>query len=137
MNACKAAPSFEAGDKYGQMLLFLEEDEGYWLDNDTWDVRDSVFARYWLTVSNRHATKQIHFSTFKEGRLKNEARFYLAYSLKNRLLSPVSVFNSCKAPLDYLASFMNSHGKGTSFNGVEIGDIQLVRFLAYSGLSGQ
>lgn len=134
MNACKAAPSFEAGDKYGQMLLFLEEDEGYWLDNDTWDVRDSVFATYGLTSSNRNPTKQIHFSTFKEERLKNEAKFYLAYSLKNRLLLPISVFNSFKAPLDYLASFMNSHGKGTSFNGMEIGDMQLVRFLKNRGI---
>jgi len=70
VNACKAAPSFEGGDKYGQILLFLEEDEGYWLDNDIWDVRDSVFATYGLTISTRNVTKQIHFSTFKEERLK-------------------------------------------------------------------
>ncbi|MCR4442205.1 MAG: hypothetical protein QHH10_08675 [Peptococcaceae bacterium] len=137
MNSCKVAPSFEAGDKYAQILLYLEEDEGYWLDNDTWDVRDSVFATYGLTISIRNATKQIHFSTFKEGRLKNEAKFYLAYSLKNRLLSPLSVFNMFKAPLDYLASFMNAHGKGISFNGVEIGDMQLVRFLKNMGICSE
>src|SRR5690606_18921661 len=104
------------------------------LDNDTWDVRDSVFATYGLTISNHNDSKQIHFSTFKEERLKNEAKFYLVYSMKNRLLSPVSVFNSCKAPLDYLASFMNVHGKRTSFNGMEIGDMQLVRFLKNRGI---
>ncbi len=71
MNACKVAPSFEAGDKYGQMLLLLKEDESYWLNNDTWDVRDSVFATYGLTISERYSTKQIHFSTFKEELLKN------------------------------------------------------------------
>lgn len=134
MNVFKAAPSFEAGDKYGQMLLFLEEDDGYWLENDTWDVRDSVFATYGLTIGNRHATKQIHFSTFKNERLKNEAKFYLVYSLKSRLLSPFNVFNSLKAPLDYIASFMNTHGKGKSFNRIEIGDVQLVQFLRNKGI---
>lgn len=134
MNVCTATPSFEAGDKYRQMLLFLGEDEGYWLDNDTWDVRDSVFATYGLTINKRHSAKQIHFSTFKEERLKNEAKFYLAYSLKNRLLSPDYVFNNFKVPLDYLANFMNIHGKGTSFNGMEIGDMQLVRFLKNRGI---
>ena len=134
MNAFKAAPSFEAGDKYGQMLLFLEEDKGYWLENDTWDVRDSVFATYGLTIGNRHATKQIHFSTFKDERLKNEAKFYLVYSMKSHLLLPFYVFNNIKAPLDYLASFMNANGKGTSFNRIEIGDTQLVRFLRSMGI---
>ena len=76
MNAFEAVPLLEVGDKYGQMLLFLEEDDGYWLGNDTWDVRDSVFATYGLTIGNRHATKQIHFSTFKDERLKNEAKFF-------------------------------------------------------------
>ena len=134
MNAYKAAPSFEAGDKYAQIWLFLKEDEGYWLDNDTWDVRDSVFAAYGLISSNRNPTKQIHFSTFKEERLKNEVKFYLAYSLKNRLLSTVSVFNSLKASVEYLASFMNSHGKGTSFSVMEIVDAQLVQFLKNRGI---
>lgn len=129
MNACKATPAFETGDKYGQILLFLEEDEGYWLGNDTWDVRDSVFATYGLNRINRNPTKQIHFSTFKEERLKNEAKYFLAYSLKTRVFSLISVFNGFKAPLEYLASFMNTHGKVKSFNGVEISDMQLVRFL--------
>lgn len=134
VNACKAAPSFEGGDKYRQILLFLEEDEGYWLENDTWDVRDSVFSTYGITGSNRNPTKQIHFSTFKDKRLKNEAKFYLAYSLKNRLLSHFTVFNGYKAPLHYLASFMNVHGKGISFSGMEISDIQLARFLKSRGI---
>lgn len=134
MNAFKVAPSFEAGDKYGQMLLFLEEDESYWVKNDTWDVRDSVFATYSLTGSNRNPTKQIHFSTFKEERLKNEAKFYLAYSLKNRLLLPISVFNSFKAPLEYLASFMSTYGQAKSFYGVVVSDTQLVQFLKDMGV---
>lgn len=134
VNTCKAARSYEAEDKYGQILAFLGEDGGYWLDNDTWDVRDSMFAAYGFTGSNRTPTKQIHFSTFKEGRLKNEAKFYLAYSLKNQLLSPTSVFNSSKAPLEYLASYMNSHGKVTSFNEVAISDTQLSRFLERGGI---
>lgn len=134
MNACKVAPSFEVGDKYRQMLLFLKEDEGYWLDNDTWDVQDSVFATYGLTISERYSSKHIHFSTFKEELLKNEAKFYLVYSMKKQLLSPLTVFKNFKAPLDYLGSFMNAHGKGTSFNGIEIGDVQLVQFLKNSRL---
>lgn len=129
MNACKVTPSFKTGNKYGQMLLFLEEDAGYWLENDTWDVRDSVFTTYGLTISNRHATKQIHFSTFKEEQLKNEVKFYLVYSMKNRLLSSISVFNNFKAPLFHFSSFMNAHGKRTSFNEMEISDLQLVWFL--------
>ncbi len=134
MNACKAAPSFKTGDKYGQILLFLEDDEGYWLDNDTWDVRDSVFATYGFTGINRNPTKQIHFSPFKEERLKNEAKFYLAYSLKNRLLLPISVFNGCKAPLEHLASFMNTYGQEKSFYGVVVSDTQLVQFLKDIGV---
>lgn len=134
MNACKAAPSYKGGDKYGQILLFLDEDEGYWLENDTWDVRDSVFSTCGITSSNRNPTKQINFSTFKDKRFKNESKFYLAYSLKNRHLSPFTVFNCYKAPLHYLASFMNVHGKEMSISGMEISDIQLARFLKNSGV---
>jgi integrase len=134
VNACTAALSLEGGDKYGQILLFLKEDEGYWLENDTWDVRDSVFATYGFSNINGNPTKQIHFSTFKEEQLKNEAKYYLAYSLKNRLLLPISVFNSFKAPLEYFASFVNTNGYLKSLSGLEISDMQLVGFLKSKGI---
>ena len=137
MNAYKTAPSFEAGDKYGRMLFFLSEDEGYWIKNDTWDVRDNVFAAYGLSIRIYNATKKIHFTGFKEDQLKNEAKFYLAYSLKNQLLSALRVFNMFKAPLDYLASYMNVNGQRESFNNVEIGDVQLVRFLKSMGIRSE
>jgi integrase len=134
MNVCKATLSFETVDKYKQMLLFLKENEGYWFYNDTWDVRDSVFTTYGLNDSNRNPTKQIDFSTFKEERLKNEAKFYLVYLLKNQLLQPISVFNSFKASLKYIASFMNTYGQEKSFYGVVVSDTQLVQFLKDMGV---
>ena len=54
--------------------------------------------------------------------------------MKSNLLSPFYVFNNIKAPLDSLASFMNVHGKGKSFNGLEISDVQLVGFLRSRGI---
>ena len=66
--------------KYDEIVEFLSQDNGYWLENDKWDLTEEFFMR-----KKQRGYRYLDFSTFKNNYIKNEVKYYLIYSYKNKL----------------------------------------------------
>lgn len=133
MNACAFAIKGDSEYRYEQIITYLSQDEGYWLNKDTWDIRDSVFEKICIIPESRYR-KQVCFSTFKNEKLKNEAKFYIAYSLRNRRLSAGTVLNHYRMPLEYLGEFIETRREKESFRRFEFNRSQMELFLRNRGI---
>ncbi len=67
--------------KYDEIVEFLSQDNGYWLKNDKWDLTEEFFMR-----KKQRSYRYLDFSTFENTYIKNEVKYYLIYSYKNKFL---------------------------------------------------
>lgn len=72
--------------KYDEIIEYLKQDNGYWLENDKWDTNKDVFFCKALK-SGTGKVNIIDFKNIKSEILKNELKYYLLYSFKNKHLS--------------------------------------------------
>lgn len=72
--------------KYDEIIEYLKQDNGYWLENDKWDTSKDIFWRGNIRCGNAEYNT-IDFTNIKSKILKNELKYYLLYSFKNKLLS--------------------------------------------------
>lgn len=69
-------------DKYEEIINYLNQNDGYWLDNDKWDLMKDFFTNE--QIRNR---AYIDFSKFSNVLLKNEMKYYILYNFKEQRLS--------------------------------------------------
>ena len=124
------------GSKYVQIIDYLSQDEGYWIDNDVWDVRASGFNNMNVNLNDRIG-KTLDFSGFVDISLKNEVKYYVLVSLKNKDISVTSYFNTFRSALKYLAQYTSRHKKAKSFSGIEIANSQRELFLRNNGIESE
>ncbi|BDB02598.1 hypothetical protein CBOS2020_26720 [Clostridium botulinum] len=68
--------------KYDEIIEYLSQDNGYWLENDRWDLEKQFFVG-----KKSQAVKYIDFSSIKSKMLMNEVKYYFVYSFKNKHMS--------------------------------------------------
>ena len=56
--------------KYDEIIKYLKQDNGYWLQNDKWDLTEDFFIGKKI-----NASRYIDFSSFENIYLKNELKF--------------------------------------------------------------
>ena len=83
--------------KYDEIIEYLKQDDGYWLENDTWDLTKEFFVG---KVSN--GVRNIKFSYIKNDVLKNEVKYFFIYSFKTKLTSISNSVRIC-ALIKYFA----------------------------------
>ncbi len=100
--------------KYEEIVEYLKQDDGYWLNNDVWNIKDEVFDKeeYKTGIYN------IKLDFIKNETLKNEIKFYLVYSLKNKFISLSVILNEYQFAIKYLVEFfkINSMDESTFKN---------------------
>ncbi|MBN1040389.1 MULTISPECIES: tyrosine-type recombinase/integrase [unclassified Clostridium] len=97
--------------KYNEIIEYLKQDNGYWLENDKWDLTKEFFMG---NIVYGHRT--IDFSTFENYHLKNELKYYIIYSFKENLLKDKYIVR-LKTTFKRLAEFLNKNYNGyKSFN---------------------
>ncbi|OOP74924.1 tyrosine-type recombinase/integrase [Clostridium beijerinckii] len=100
--------------KYEEIIEYLKQDDGYWLNNDVWNIKDEVFDKeeYKTGIYN------IKLDFIKNETLKNEIKFYLVYSLKNKFISLSVILNEYQFAIKYLVEFLkiNSMDESTFKN---------------------
>lgn len=69
-------------DKYEEIIKYLNQNDGYWLDNDKWDLMKDFFTNE--QIRNR---AYVDFSKFSNVLLKNEMKYYILYNFKEQRLS--------------------------------------------------
>lgn len=89
--------------KYAEIIQYLKQDNGYWLENDKWDLTEEFFIGKKI-----YNSRYIDFYKFNNQCLKNELKYYLIYSFKNNLIKnsyAVSLSNTFK----HFSNFLNKY----------------------------
>ena len=89
--------------KYDEVIKYLKQDNGYWLENDKWDLTEESFIGKKI-----YNLRYIDFSSFESEYVKNEVKYYFIYNLKENLLK--STFLAPQIVMfNKLAIFSNNH----------------------------
>lgn len=103
--------------KYDEIIEYLKQDNGYWLENDKWDLTKEFFIGKVI-----RAHRYINFLNISNEVMKNELKFYFIYNFKNNLLK--SSYIAClSSTLKHFSSFLNkNYLKYKSFNDINKND---------------
>ena len=78
----------ETEDKYNQIIEYLKQDDGYWINNDKWNFTEKCF--YWKYIGE---SRYITFSSFKKETIKNEFKYFVLKSFKEKLEAETVILN--------------------------------------------
>ncbi|GAA0101932.1 tyrosine-type recombinase/integrase [Paraclostridium bifermentans] len=116
--------------KYDEIIEYLSQDNGYWLENDIWNIDDNVFEKQ----EYKTGTKNIKFNYIENETLKNETKYYLVYSLKNKYISLSAILNEYQYAMKYLIEYMQTYlSNKISFVDVDIEPIKWKMFMIQKG----
>ena len=89
--------------KYDEIIEYLKQDNGYWLENDKWDLTKDFFIG--KVIRN---VRSINFSNISNELMKNELKFYFVYNFKENLLKD-SYIVCLSTTLKHLGNFLNNY----------------------------
>lgn len=118
--------------KYDEIIKYLKQDDGYWLNNDKWDLTKDFFIGKVI-----YTYRYIDFSLFENQYLKNELKYYIAYSFKENLLKDKYIVK-LKTTFKQLSQHLNkNYKKCQSFNDFDRNSFELKfkNFLLDNGFS--
>lgn len=115
---------------YDEIIEYLSQDNGYWLENDIWNIEDGVFQEIEYKVN----VKNIKLDFIKNTILKNEIKYYLVYSFKNKYISLSAILNEYQYAIKYLIKYIqiNENDK-TSFSNIDIESMSWKMFMLQNG----
>ncbi|ACQ52926.1 integrase [Clostridium botulinum] len=90
-------------NKYDEIIKYLKQDNGYWLDNDKWDITKDFFMKELV-----HNNKYINFERFNNVFLKNELKYYIAFNFKEKKLTNKYIV-SLGETFKHLSNFLNEY----------------------------
>ena len=93
--------------KKQEIIKYLSEDNGYWLKNDHWKLQDKIFNNYKQNINSKQSI--IDFSSIEHNNLKNEIKYYLVFSLKDRHISANTLFANYKYQVKILINFIQRY----------------------------
>lgn len=74
--------------KYDEIIEYLKQDDGYWLENDKWDLTEEFFIG-----KKVYKSRYIDFSSFKNNFIKNEFKYYILFSYKEKFITKENMLN--------------------------------------------
>lgn len=99
--------------KYNEIIEYLSQNNGYWLENDKWDLIDDIFIGKKIR-NNRH----FNFERINNICLKNEIKYYFLYNFKNGLIN-LNTLDRQSESLKNLSCFSNKYIKVNTLNDVD------------------
>jgi len=100
--------------KYNEIIEYLKQDKGYWLENDKWDLTEDIFVGKKI-----YNSRYINFSSFKNKIIKNELKYYVIFSFKEKYLTKKSILDMSYR-LKPMANFFDVYYKNAiSLNSVD------------------
>ncbi len=116
--------------KYDEIIEYLKQDNGYWLGNDKWDIEDEVFGEVEYKVN----VKNIRLDFIRNEILKNEIKYYLVYSLKNKYISLSAILNEYQYAIKYLIQYIElNYSNKISFDDIDIEPMRWKMFMLQNG----
>lgn len=95
-------------NKYDEILDYLKQDNGYWLENDKWDLTKSFFLSEKIYTS-----RYIDFTCFENEYIKNELKYYIIFNFKEKYMKNTHLINIAYN-LKLMANFIESYYKDTN-----------------------
>lgn len=89
--------------KYDEIIEYLKQDNGYWLENDRWDLTKDFFVGKIIKRGNSHF-RYIDFSKVQTYSLKNELKYFFLYNFKEKLIK-LSTLARLRVSLKYFSEF--------------------------------
>lgn len=89
--------------KNEEIIEYLKQDNGYWLENDKWDITEDFFMDKVI-----YGYKNINFSSIKNISIKNEIKYYFLYTFKNKYQTNKVIVRQARV-LKLLSSFLNNN----------------------------
>lgn len=94
--------------KYDEILEYLNQDNTYWLENDIWDFTEEFF------IGNKiYYSRYINFTSFKNDIIKNEVKYYILFSFKEKYLTSISMLDASYR-LNPMGDFFDKYYKNIS-----------------------
>lgn len=90
--------------KYDEIIEYLKQDNGYWLENDKWNF----YNNFKYNLDSARGKKYLDFSLFNNESIKLEVKYYYLYSLKEKLISPPTVIGKAQAVVRKLSDYINN-----------------------------
>ena len=90
--------------KYDEIIEYLKQDNGYWLENDKWDI----YNNFEYDLAEARGKKYLDFSLFDNENIRLEAKYYYLYSLKENLLKPIYIISKAQAVIGKLCDYINN-----------------------------
>jgi hypothetical protein len=112
-------------DKYNQMMEYLSAEGSYWKDNDRWYMDADSFMEAGIIVANSRHWLLADFGSYVKGRLKEEMKYFLLHSMKDRIIEPVSVCQNYLRAISNIGKLLSSIKDVESFNGLDTRDREL------------
>jgi len=129
MNNTSLAFLLQEDPKYEAIVSYLSEDGGYWIRNDVWNREDAGFIDSGVLPEIAACPKKLDFSSFGQERIRNEAKYYILYSMKEKHLLGTTVFKNLRPPLYWIGRYVSDNYDGSSLQGLEIPEIKLKCYL--------
>ncbi|MBB6623945.1 tyrosine-type recombinase/integrase [Clostridium gasigenes] len=121
--------------KYEEIIEYLKQDDGYWLENDKWDINDMVFRDNNLSEEYKTGVKYIKLDYIDSLTLKNEIKYFLIYSLKNKYFSLSRTLNEQQQAIKYLIEYIENYSiNKNTFKDISIDNGKWNLFLINEGL---
>jgi integrase len=116
--------------KYEEIIEYLKQDDGYWLENDKWDLTEGFFIGKKYSYNFRY----LDFSNFNYEQLKNEVKFYIIYNFKNKYIKKSTIV-PLNSSIQKLALFTSKYKSLLEFDTAK-SKMKWEMFLRNNGVSG-
>ncbi|MCD8395878.1 MAG: tyrosine-type recombinase/integrase [Lachnospiraceae bacterium] len=107
-------------NKYNQMVEYLEADGRYWIDNDQWSLEAEAFRQAGINTGKETEGNLVDFSTFPERNLKTEMKYFLLYSMRNKLLTAGNVLRHYRDTVREIGQKREGNELPDSFAGLKV-----------------
>lgn len=123
---------YKQQSKYEEIIEYLSQDNGYWLENDIWNIEDGIFQNVEYKVS----VKSIKLDFIKNEVIRNEVKYYLVYSLKNKHLKLSKILNEHQYAIGYLSKYIEKYYLNIeSFSQIDTDNTKWKLFMINNGIS--
>lgn len=120
-------PQWEEDDKYYEMTKYLSSEGGYWLREDKWMIESEAFVKSGLQAGKYRNGLLADFSAYTKERMKIEMKYYLLYSMKNKILSPFHVYNVMTTVIRMVGENLVDRGSYDSFGEMESDGTEILK----------
>lgn len=88
--------------KYNEIVEYLKQDNGYWLNNDKWDI----YSNFSYDLNRARGKKYLDFNVFNNENIRLEVKYYYLYSLKGNLIKTSTVIEKAQAVIKKLSDYI-------------------------------